>query len=139
MPAGPEASTVKSTATSTPASAIACALAATSTPATVSPACWGSTAATRSTASSPATASHTVAPMRPPAPNTPTRIVMLATLRPDGRTAGRPDGRSAREESLQVGGGPVADVAGRREGDLDGGAVVAHVDLHVERGLLPAH
>src|SRR4051794_27848573 len=125
------ASTVKSTATSTPASAIACAVAATSTPSTVSPACWGSTAATSSTASSSATASHTVAPMRPPAPNTPTRIVMLATLRPDAR--------SAREEGLQVGGGAVADVAGRREGDLDGGAVVAHVDLHVEGGRLPAH
>ena len=40
-----------------------------------SPAWAGSTAATSSRSGSAATASHTVVPIRPPAPNTPTRIV----------------------------------------------------------------
>ena len=40
----------------------------------------GSTAATSSSSASPATASHTVEPMRPPAPNTPTRMATRGTL-----------------------------------------------------------
>src|SRR5947209_6222767 len=39
-----------------------------------SPAWWGSTAATNSKSGSPTTISHTVAPMRPEAPNTPTLV-----------------------------------------------------------------
>ena len=50
------------------------------TPSTGSPACAGSIAATNSRAGSLATAPHTVAPMRPPAPNTPTRMPLAANL-----------------------------------------------------------
>ncbi len=74
--------TVKSTTTSAPASAIAsargaiCMLGA-STPnwRRSMPACSGSTAATSSSSGSSSTARHTVAPIRPAAPNTPTRII----------------------------------------------------------------
>ena len=71
--------TVKSTTTCAWASARARNSPATATP----PSCWptarGSIAATSSRASSAATASHTVAPMRPPAPTTPTRIPLMET------------------------------------------------------------
>src|SRR5262245_50114108 len=39
-------------------------------------------APTNSSSGSPATARHTVVPMRPPAPNTPTRTVIVRTLAP---------------------------------------------------------
>ena len=69
--------TVKSTLTSAPASANASALSliTTSEPGTVSPAWCGSIAATSSQSAASSTVSHTVAPMRPPAPNTPTLII----------------------------------------------------------------
>jgi len=77
--------TVKSTATSAPACSIASASAATSRSATSSlnapstlesrsPARPGSTTATSSRSPAEITARQTVAPMRPPAPKTPTRI-----------------------------------------------------------------
>jgi hypothetical protein len=74
--------TVKSTATSAPVSASAAAVRATCTPLAATPSCcrsmpawYGSTAATSSSSGSAATAPHTVEPMRPPAPKTPTRIM----------------------------------------------------------------
>src|SRR4051812_24414509 len=70
---------VKSTTTSTtpprdPGSATI------ATPSTVSPAWAGSIAAASSRSGSDATAPHTVAPIRPPAPNTPTRIMARNVL-----------------------------------------------------------
>src|SRR5262245_23655397 len=78
--------TVKSTATSAPASTIALAFAATCTCDAGTPSCcrsmpaWnGSIAATSSRSGASLTALHTVEPMRPPAPNTATRV-MRGTL-----------------------------------------------------------
>src|SRR6185436_7128776 len=59
----------------TPASANAVVDGAMVRPWTEAPVHWGSTAATSSRSGAPVTASHTVAPMRPPAPNTPTRVM----------------------------------------------------------------
>ena len=79
--------TVKSTATSTPAAAMADGSAATGRPATASP--WRRpTAATSSRSGSAVMAAQVVAPMRPAAPNTPTRMAR-ARLTPPHRT-GRP-------------------------------------------------
>src|SRR3954451_23391611 len=87
--------TVKSTATSAPASASASALRAicmldASTPnwRRSMPAWSGSTAATSSSCGSPSTARHTVAPMRPAAPKTATLIIDAAYRR---RCRGRSD------------------------------------------------
>ena len=78
--------TVKSTTTSAPASTSASDAAATwrwvSTLATrrrSMPACSGSTAATSSRSGSASTASHTVLPMRPAAPKTPTLVIGSAS------------------------------------------------------------
>src|SRR5581483_2612811 len=90
------ATTVKSTATSVPACVSASAFGATCTPvpgmpswARSIPAWCGSTAATSSSSGSSRTARHTVEPMRPPAPNTPTRT-MRRDYRPPVRVAGSP-------------------------------------------------
>ncbi len=70
--------TVKSTTTSQRASASARSSGAMAMPWTSPPAARGSTAATSSNAGSATTAPHTVAPIRPPAPTTPTRILLMA-------------------------------------------------------------
>ena len=67
-----ESATVKSTTTSAPASANALGSAEIVRPSIVVPAAPGSTAATSSRSGSSATARQTVAPIRPPAPLTPT-------------------------------------------------------------------
>src|SRR4051812_4307333 len=85
---------VKSTATPAFASESASKRSVTSRPATPSPGCETSTPATRSRSSAAATASHTVRPIRPAAPRTPTRI----TARPATRSRSSGDVLAERPE-----------------------------------------
>ena len=99
--------TVRSSATCTPAASIAAGSSATSIPSTVPPARRRATAATSSSSGSAAIAAHAIVPIRPVAPNTPTRTGPLAVIAapypssPHGRS---PDGvRRARRTVREPG------------------------------------
>src|SRR5262245_29550510 len=92
------------------------------------PACSGSTAATSSMPGASMTARHTVEPMRPPAPNTPTRIMGAGYRRAAARPTGNgPSGRCSevafvvradhRERPARVGEHPLDHPAGVVGGD----------------------
>ncbi len=95
--------TVRSTATSTSAASMAPGSSATTIPATVPPARRRATAATSSRSGSAAMAAHTVVPIRPVAPNTPTRRRPLAVIAaPYPRHSWRPRGDRRHDAALTV-------------------------------------